>query len=132
MPPLAQRLATDFTVDARFDNPRATQIRLPGFSQEALVELGCKVRDLYIDGADPRVGEVVDDAYVGELASAVGGRLGVGVAPRLFVKKLVGDVLDRVDQFPDFDPRQHYALTVRAGELTEAERQSIDDIDLDL
>ena len=30
LPPLAQRLATDFTTDARFDNPRAVQIRLLG------------------------------------------------------------------------------------------------------
>ncbi len=132
LPPLAQRLATDFSADERFDNPRATQIRLPGFTQESLVELGLKVRDLYAVGADPRVGEVVDDAYVADLAQAVSGRLGVGVAPRLFVKKLVGDVLDRVDQFPDFDPYQHYALTVRAGDLTDAERQSVDDIDLDI
>ena len=132
LPPLAQRLATDFSADDRFDNPRATQIRLPGFSQDSLVELGIKVRDLYAVGADPRVIEVVDDAYVADLAQAVAGRLGVGVAPRLFVKKLVGDVLDRVDQFPDFDPYEHYALTVRAGDLTDAERQSVDDIDLDL
>ncbi len=40
LPPLAQRLATDFTTDARFDNPRAVQIRLPGFSQELLQEVG--------------------------------------------------------------------------------------------
>lgn len=132
LPPLAQRLATDFSADDRFDNPRATQIRLPGFSQDSLVELGIKVRDLYAVGADPRVIEVVDDAYVADLAQAVAGRLGVGVAPRLFVKKLVGDVLDRVDQFPDFDPYEHYALTVRAGDLTDAERQGVDDIDLDL
>jgi hypothetical protein len=33
------------------------------------------------------------------------GRLGkrVGVAPRLFLRRLV-DVLDRVEEFPDFDP----------------------------
>ena len=54
LPPLAQRLATDFSADDRFDNPRATQIRLPGFSQDSLVELGIKVRDLYAVGADPR------------------------------------------------------------------------------
>ena len=89
LPPLAQRLATDFSADDRFDNPRATQIRLPGFSQDSLVELGIKVRDLYAVGADPRVIEVVDDDYVADLARAVAGRLGVGVAPRLFVKKLV-------------------------------------------
>ena len=29
--PLAQRLATDFSTDARFDSPRAVQIRLSGF-----------------------------------------------------------------------------------------------------
>ena len=36
----------------------------------------------------------------------------------MFLKKLVGDVLDRVDQFPDFDPRRDYALTVSDSELT--------------
>ena len=48
------------------------------------------------------------------LARAVAGKLGgkVGIAPRLFLKKLVADVLDRIDQFDDFDPRQHYRLTV--------------------
>src|SRR3954451_3343099 len=40
LPPLAQRLATDFATDARFDNPRAVQIRLPGFSQDLLQEVG--------------------------------------------------------------------------------------------
>ncbi|HHV22973.1 MAG TPA: BREX system ATP-binding protein BrxD, partial [Propionibacterium sp.] len=37
--PLAQRLATDFTTDVRFDNPRAVQVRLPGFDRDRLVEL---------------------------------------------------------------------------------------------
>src|SRR4051812_45285690 len=39
LPPLAQRLQTDFTTDARFDNPRATQVRLTGFTPESLLEL---------------------------------------------------------------------------------------------
>src|SRR5437667_3472383 len=34
--PLAQRLHTDFATEARFDNPRAVQIRLPGFNVELL------------------------------------------------------------------------------------------------
>jgi P-loop Domain of unknown function (DUF2791) len=37
LPPLAQRLATDFSTDPRFDNPRAAQLRLPGFDRDALV-----------------------------------------------------------------------------------------------
>src|SRR5690625_3122011 len=137
--PLAGRLATDFTTDARFDNPRAVQVRLTGFDHDALVELGGKVRDVYAAGASEpsRVQDVVGDAYLGELAAAVTGSLGgsVGIAPRLFLKKLVGDVLDRVDQFAEFDPRRDYALTVRSEELSDVERnaaRSADDVRLDL
>jgi len=63
---------------------------------------------------------------VRDLAAAVAGSLGdrVGVAPRLFLKKLVTDVLDRVDQFGDFDPRRDYALTVSDAELTDEEREA--------
>ncbi len=136
LPPLAQRLATDFTGEPRFDNPRAVQIRLPGFSRDSLIELGVRVRDVYADGASARVPQLVDDDYIAALADAMTGRLGgkVGIAPRVFLKKLVADVLDRVDQFDDFDPRRHYALTVRTDELTADERAvaGIDDIDLDL
>ena len=139
LPPLAQRLSTDFGTDARFDNPRAPQIRLPGFDHDRLVELGIRVRDLFADGADApeRVRALVDDAYLSLLASTVAGGLGgkVGVAPRLFLRKLVVDVLDRTDQFDQFDPRQHYALTISDTELTEVERQaaqSPDDVELDV
>lgn len=138
LPPLAQRLHVDFSTDRRFDNPRAVQIRLPGFTQDALLELGGKVRDLYATGipSQERILNLVDDTYLNTLARAVAGSLGgkVGVAPRIFLKKLVGDVLDRVDQFPDFDPRQHYALTVSSSELTEVERNlsRADDVHLEL
>ena len=49
LPPLAQRLHTDFTTDARFDNPRAVQIRLPGFTSTRSCEVGRRVRDLYAE-----------------------------------------------------------------------------------
>ena len=145
LPPLAQRLQTDFGTDSRFDNPRATQIRLHGFTPDTLVELGSRIRDIYAAGSETaeRIHSVVDDAYIADLASAVAGKLGnrTGVAPRVFLKKLVADVLDRVDQFPDFDPRQHYELTLSATELTDVEREaqtrgdlraasSVDDVDL--
>jgi hypothetical protein len=140
LPPLAQRLHTDFTTDARFDNPRAVQVRLPGFDREGLRQVGGRVRDVYATGAsDPaRIAAACDDAYVATLADAVTGDLGgrAGIAPRVFLKKLVGDVLDRVDQFPDFDPRLHYALTLSDGELTDVERNARamrpDDVPLDL
>ncbi|WP_063039586.1 BREX system ATP-binding protein BrxD [Nocardia grenadensis] len=136
LPPLAQRLHTDFTTDARFDNPRAPQIRLAGFDLDRLVEVGMRVRTVYADGAaaPDRIRAHVDDAYLRDLASAVAGKLGgqVGISPRLFLKKLILDVLDRVDQFPDFDPRQHYALTVTKTELTDTERAAVDADDVEL
>jgi hypothetical protein len=142
LPPLAQRLATDFGTDARFDNPRAVQIRLPGFTLDSLVDVGRRVRDLYAEGSDApgRIASMVDDLYLADLATAVTGTLGskVGIAPRLYIKKLVGDVLDRVDVHPDFDPRRDYKLTVTDTELTAVERNARagavnpDDIELDL
>ncbi|MBA2664115.1 MAG: BREX system ATP-binding protein BrxD [Bradymonadaceae bacterium] len=138
--PLAQRLATDFSTDARFDNPRAVQLRLSGFRQEQLVELGLKIRDIFAEGADhgERVRKAVDDAYVADLAQAMAGKFGgdVRIAPRIFLKKLIADVLDRVDLFADFDPRQHYALTISREELNPEERAAVygdvDGIELDL
>jgi hypothetical protein len=141
LPPLAQRLHVDFATDSRFDNPRAIQIRLPGFSAGSLEEVGRKVRDLYAEHSrEPgRLRNVASDTLVARLAAAVTGELGgkVGVAPRIFLKKLVGDVLDRIDQFPEFDPMQHYSLTIQDTELTLAERSargaaSPDDIELEL
>lgn len=139
--PLAQRLATDFTTDPRFDSPRAVQLRLGGFDLERLGELGRRVRDLYTGAArnPERIQQQVDDAYLMELATAVTGGLGgkVGVAPRVYLRKLVADVLDRVDEFDDFEPRKHYALTLSDNELTEVERNAATtsraaDIDLEL
>lgn len=140
LPPLAQRLATDFSTDTRFDSPRAVQLRLTGFDLVRLGELGRSVRDLYAGAAKnpERIAARADDAYVAELATAMTGKLGgrVGIAPRLFLRKLVADVLDRVDEFDDFDPRKHYALTVNAIELSEVERNaaadSVDEIELEL
>ncbi len=138
--PLAQRLHVDFQTDARFDNPRAVQLRLASFDQARLVEVGSKVRDLFVtDCSSPeRVLRLATNAYIEKLATAITGKLGgkVGIAPRLFLKKLVADVLDRIDQFDDFDPHQHYRLTVATGEMTrierEAQAQTVEDIELDL
>jgi len=139
LPPLADRMRADFTGDQKFDNPRAPQIRLAGFTSDRLLLLGRNVRDLYADGspAKARIVELVDDDYLEVLADAVAGRLGgkVGVAPRLFLRNLV-DVLDRVDEHDKFDPRRDYTLTVENAELTAAEREAAavtpDDIDLDV
>ena len=104
---------------------------------KAQVPLACWSVTRLDDGKQVHVW-LADDAYVADLATSVAGRLGgrVGVAPRLFLKKLVGDVLDRIDQYADFDPRVHYALTVRPDEMDDLERNSAasspDDVVLDL
>ena len=140
--PLAQRLHVNFGGDPRFDNLRAVQVRLPAFDHARLVEVGRRIRDLYAQDAKARdrVLALADDAYIAELAGAIAGDLGgrVGVVPRIFLKKLVGDVLDRIDQHPDFDPRRHYRLTIADGELTRVERaargapSSVDEIELEI
>ena len=138
--PLAQRLHTDFSGDPRFDNPRAVQIRLPNFDFGRLVAVGVRVRDIYAEGRpnSDRLLNTVDDNYIELLAHGVAGELGggIGIAPRVFLRKLV-DVMDKVDEHADFDPRRDYALTVSDGELTLEEREArrprtADDVALDV
>jgi hypothetical protein len=138
LPPLAQRLHVDFGRDARFDNPRAVQIRLQPFDLDRLIEVGKNIRGIFVARSDEgeRVAAIVDDGLLGDLAATVTGKLGgkVGVAPRIFLKKLVSEVLDRVDQFPDFHPRRDYELSISASELTRDEQRAVspDDVELDL
>jgi len=139
LPPLAQRLETDFSGDPRFHNPRAPQIWLQPFDHARLVEVGRRIRDLYPGAHPERVRGAVTDAVVDTIARGVEGQLGqrVGIAPRLFLRRLV-DVLDRVDQFADFDPLKDYDLALKASELTPEESaaagitRGVDDIELEL
>ncbi|MDY0058884.1 MAG: BREX system ATP-binding protein BrxD [Myxococcota bacterium] len=139
LPPLAQRLHVDFSLDPRWDNPRDVQVRLLPFDMERLVDVGRRVRDLYPTSAGERVQTKVSDEVLRGLARAVAGKLGgkVGVAPRIYLRKLVAGLLDRVDLYPDFDPVRDFELTLRPEELTAEEQDAIssktpDDIELDV
>src|SRR5262249_61311115 len=86
--PLAQRLHVDFQADARFDNPRAVQLRLPPFDHERLLEVGLKARDLFLaDCQSPdRVKRLANDQFIETLARAVAakpGRTAGGAPPPL-------------------------------------------------
>jgi hypothetical protein len=112
--PLYQRVETRFDTDARFDNLRAPQVRLLPFDRARLVEVGRRVRALYEARRAPeRVAERVSDAFVEALVDHVtagfGGR--VDVAPRVFLRELV-DVMDKVDQHPDYHPGEAYRLRI--------------------
>ncbi|MFC4313006.1 BREX system ATP-binding protein BrxD [Steroidobacter flavus] len=124
LPPLAQRLHVDFSADAKWDNPRDVQVRLPAFDRGRLLEVGRRVRDLYPTEATSRMQARVTDAVIAGLASAVAGKLGgkVGIAPRIFLRKLVATILDRVDLFADFDPQHDLEIRIDADELTVEER----------
>jgi hypothetical protein len=139
LPPLAQRLHTEFASDPRFDSARATQIRLQPFDLDKLVTVGHHVCDLYPSDAAERLAAKVDDRILRALASAVAGALGgkVGIAPRVYLRRLVA-LLDQVDEHPDFEPTTHAALTIGVHEMNDEERaaagvsRSVDDIELDL
>jgi hypothetical protein len=114
---------------------------LKAFDRPSLIEVGHKVREIFATGSTQaeRIRKTVSDQLVERMADSIAGELGgkVGIAPRLFLKKLVADVLDRVDLYPDFDPTRDYQLTLKADELTVEERNrtaanSVDDIPLEL
>ncbi|CAN3700449.1 hypothetical protein MMX123_00434 [Microbacterium sp. MM2322] len=132
LPPLAARIGVDFSGDPRWDNPRAPQVRLLGFQRGSLMELGDRVREIYASGsaAANRIGSLVTDEYLAGLADTIAGRLGgmVGVAPRLYLRKLV-DTLDKVEQFPDFVPPSTSHAVVADGELNADERAAVGGID---
>lgn len=139
LPPLAQRLHVDFNADPRWDNPRDVQVRLMAFDQPRLIEVGRRVRELYPTQAPERMRQRVSDEVLGSLAGAVAGKLGgkVGVAPRIFLRKLVAGILDRVDLYEDFEPHRDFELRLEAQELSVEEQAAAsgrnpDDIELPL
>jgi hypothetical protein len=140
LPPLEQRLYQDFSGDARFDSARATQVRLLSFDVERLVEVGRKVRDLYPTKNEARIADKIDDDVIRNLAQALTGKLGgkVGAAPRLFLRKMVSELLDKVDEHESYDPKRDFKLVVDVREMTSAEKEAagvetcVDDIALDL
>lgn len=137
--PLADRLQTDFSGDARFYNPRAPQIWLTAFDPARLRAVGTRIRDLYVSKVPDRIRQRCDDATIDTIARAITGQLGekVGIAPRLFLRRLI-DILDRIEAHAEFDPKRDYDLVLKAGELSAEEAaaagvaRSVDDIELDL
>jgi hypothetical protein len=126
LPPLEQRLHVDFSGDPKFDSAKAPQVRLLPFNHERLVEVGRRVRDAYPAEHDDRVKAKITDDVIATLARGVTGHLGqkVGVAPRLFLRKLVGELLDKVDEHEDYDPTRDFKLMVTAAEMTAEERSA--------
>jgi hypothetical protein len=120
--PLHQRVHVAFSDDPRWDNLRAPQVRLVPFTAERLLEVGRKIRDLYPAQEAMRVAARVDDRFLGALVEHVTTGMGgkVDKVPRVFLRELV-DVLDRVDQHPDYEPARQYKLELDEANLTPEE-----------
>ncbi|HRI69524.1 MAG TPA: DUF2791 family P-loop domain-containing protein [Polyangium sp.] len=138
--PLYMRLHTEFDPDPRFDNARAVQIRLSPFQEERLVDVGKRVRELFPATNPERIRAKVTDDVVRAFAQQVAGKLGqrVGIAPRLFLKKFIDRLLDRVDQFEDYEPLEHLDPLISPTEMNAEESaaagisRSAEDVVLDL
>jgi len=120
--PLYQRVQVSFSEDPRFDNLRAPQVRLLPFTEERLLTVGRRVRDIYPAKNADRVEARVDDLFLSALVSRVTAGFGgkVAIAPRLFLRELI-DVMDRVDLHEDYRPSDHYKLELEDGKLTSEE-----------
>lgn len=120
--PLYQRIATRFEADPTFDNLRAPQVRLPAFDEARLLEVGRRVRDLFPAQHAERKAQRANDAFLAALSKKVATGFGgkVAVAPRIFLRELV-DVLDKVDQYDNYDPAKQYDLKLDEAELTAEE-----------
>lgn len=120
--PLYQRVHVAFSDDARFDNLRAPQVRLLPFTEERLLSVGIRIRDLYPAKNAERVARRIDDDFLRGLVIKVtegfGGK--VSLAPRLFLRELI-DVMDRVDIHENYDPSAHYKLELEDSKLTAEE-----------
>ncbi len=120
--PLYQRVQVNFGEDGRFDNLRAPQVRLLPFTDERLLTVGTRIRNLYPAKNADRVAKRIDDrflrALVAQVTAGFGGK--VSLAPRLFLRELI-DVMDRVDIHEDYDPGTHYRLELEDGKLTAEE-----------
>lgn len=120
--PLYQRVHTSFGDDPTLDNLRATQVRLLPFTQDRLLTVGRRVRDLYPAKNVSRIAARVDEQFLGALVTQITSGFGgkVGLAPRLFLRELI-DVLDRVDLHERYDPTVSYRLDLDDSKLTSEE-----------
>ena len=120
--PLYQRVHASFGDDPSLDNLRATQVRLLPFTEDRLLTVGRRVRDLYPASNSSRVAARVDDRFLGALVTQITAGFGgkVGLAPRLFLRELI-DVMDRVDLHERYDPAAHYKLELDDTKLTAEE-----------
>lgn len=106
--PLHERIKLD-NPDDPYPNPRQPQLVLRSFNKKKLLSVAHKVRDIFEVAYGPidrhRVSDTFIEAMTDRVTSKFGGK--VEVVPRVFLREFV-DVLDKVQQYPDYDPKAAY------------------------
>src|SRR5262245_41522240 len=74
--PLYQRVQVSFDEDARFDNLRAPQVRLLPFTDERLLAVAARIRDIYPAKNADRIAQRIDDRFLRAPRAYVTARFG--------------------------------------------------------
>lgn len=119
--PLHERIKVAFKDDG-FDNLRQAQIRLRPFDQDRLMAVARKVRDIYPGNVAGRVPDGLIERMADEVTKGFGGH--IEVAPRTFLREFV-NMLDLVDQRPDYDPGAAWKFSASTAELAPEEEEAM-------
>lgn len=120
--PLDDRIK--FLKDGNFASLRQPQLELRPFDDVRLKEVALKLRELHPAQDRARLEARVTPRYVEQLVASVTKGFGgdVGVVPRQFLRRLV-DVMDKVDEFEEFDPTKEAGF--EPEKLTEPETRKL-------
>ena len=82
---------------------------LRSFDKKKLLSVAHKVRDIFEVAYGPIDRHRVSDAFIEAMTDRVTSKFGgkVEVVPRVFLREFV-DVLDKVQQYPDYNPKATY------------------------
>lgn len=111
--PLHERV--QFKEQGGFASLRQPQLVLKPFDATRLKNVAVRLRELFPSADKERLLAKVDDEFIDQLVAKVtaGFRGDVGVVPRQFLREFV-DVLDLVEQEPEYDPKQVYKFEAKA------------------
>lgn len=110
--PLHERIA--FRESGGFVNVRQPQLELKPFDEQRLRDVALRLRGIYPAQDNNRLHQLVNEDFVQKLAAQVTSGFGgdVGIVPRQFLREFV-DVMDLVDQHPEYVPAEVYAFVPR-------------------
>lgn len=119
--PLAQRFE-DRTLGSPFPNLRGPQLPLPRFGEAQLVEAMERLQAIWEVAYDQK--SRLPAGFAEELARGWTAKLG-DRSPRVAIREFVG-ILDRLRDYPEYDPRRDYGFDAAGLEFTPEERGAED------